>query len=226
MLGSNLDELAQSPFLARFHLVEEQRALEGAREVVVFQPEGYRMRPFVTLLATAQGGRVVSLELLLARLLVDHPAQGVFARDIAAALLSEALPQADHPAVHTLLAGLEGGEDSPSPGCQVYLARAARHEQSLGSARIKLENLDAGVLSVQVAASAPAPPPPQVQARPCPGCQRPNVPQARFCKFCGTPMEAQAAAAPAPPAPRCSRCGRPYQAGLHLFCTGCGTRLA
>lgn len=61
----------------------------------------------------------------------------------------------------------------------------------------------------------------------CPKCGFENRPDARFCKECGQPMQAQAVA-PAPPTPPttvCASCGATAKPGAR-FCPRCGKPLA
>lgn len=74
--------------------------------------------------------------------------------------------------------------------------------------------------------SAPSVPPPAAQ-KPvrstvaCPQCGTQNGPDAKFCRDCGSPLQAAKTAAPAPAT--CANCGRPLKPGAK-FCGTCGTR--
>lgn len=101
--------------------------------------------------------RLQSLELRLAREFIDHPRNGLFARDIAKSLLRGAIDEPDataladlaneiefprHPVVPVITARTAevALPDQPTPGYQVFLGKRGRYEQRLGSNVLVLEN--------------------------------------------------------------------------------------
>ena len=101
--------------------------------------------------------RLRSLELRLARSFIDHPHNGLFARDIAKSLLRDAVDSPEATALADLANEIElprGGTvpvitartdevvlpESPTPGYQVFLGKRGRYEQRLGGTVLVLES--------------------------------------------------------------------------------------
>lgn len=88
--------------------------------------------------------RLLVLELVLARRLIEHSTDGVFARDILRRGLRAALPAGDLAELAPLFAELERSETRPppdaSPAYRTFLGAQERCEQQLPSSLLRLEN--------------------------------------------------------------------------------------
>jgi len=101
--------------------------------------------------------RLLSLELRLARSFIDHPHNGLFARDIAKSLLLDAVDEPEASALADLASEIEFPREgsvwvitartddavlpeSPAPGYQVFLGKRGRYEERFGDTVLLLEN--------------------------------------------------------------------------------------
>ena len=61
--------------------------------MTAFKPSGEKFHPLVTVKVTTDGaGRILALEMALARSFIDSPRDGIYARDIAKSFLQAGLP--------------------------------------------------------------------------------------------------------------------------------------
>jgi hypothetical protein len=103
-LGGGLEQAKKSHFFRWFHLEETARQREGALTVISFRPSGKNFHAQVTLKAAVDAqDRMQALELVLARSFVDHPKNGIFARDIAQSFLKAAISDRSHGKVVDLI---------------------------------------------------------------------------------------------------------------------------
>jgi hypothetical protein len=105
----------------------------------------------------AEDDTLQSLELRLVRAFIDHPRNGLFARDIAKSMLRDAVDAPDAAALADLANEIEFPREGtvpvisartidvtlperPSPGYQVFLGKRGRYEQRLERDVLVLEN--------------------------------------------------------------------------------------
>jgi hypothetical protein len=159
LLGSRLEDAKRTDFLTFFQL-EATGAVFATEEnyVVGFKPEGDQFGEFVSVLVTFDTDkRIVALDLVLGRPLVDHKTNGVFARDIAKSFLRSAIPEEDEGAIADLVNEIEfppagSGKrvvtarphpklpSKQTPGYLVYLGKRSLFEQTLTRCRLRLES--------------------------------------------------------------------------------------
>jgi hypothetical protein len=158
-LGGRLDQIKATEFFRWFHLEQTEVTRTGAQTVVAFKPSGEKFHPLVTLNVTTDGqDRLQALELVLARVFVDDPRNGVFARDIVKSLLLAVFGDSGDPGLKDLIneimypmyrgpgvisrmppADIKLPE-APTPCYQVYLGRQTACTLDLGNLSLRLEN--------------------------------------------------------------------------------------
>jgi hypothetical protein len=162
-LGGRLEKAKETHFFRWFHLQETQRQQSGSQTVISFQPSGEKFRRVVTLLVTTDSrDQIQALELVLARTFVDHPRDGIFARDLAKSFLqavasngasreiTDLINEIQYPMFHG--AAVIGQTPpaaiklppTPTPGYQVYLGRETASTLDLANLRLQLENRRVG----------------------------------------------------------------------------------
>ena len=162
-LGGRLDQARETEFFRWFHLEQTDLSRAGAQTVVAFKPSGEKFRPLVTLNVTTDGqGGLQALELVVSRVFVDDPKDGVFARDIVKSLLlavfagagdqglTDLTNELQYPLfygpgvlVRTPPADIKLPEE-PTRCYQVYLGRQTACTLELAGQRLRLENRRAG----------------------------------------------------------------------------------
>jgi hypothetical protein len=128
------------------------------RRVAHYRPNGPSFHALAEfLITTDETDRLLALELRLAREFVEHPHNGLFARDIAKSLLRDGLVETDSAALAdlaneiefprrvetTVLTGRRIDVELPavpSRGYQVFLGRRGRYDQRCPSVDLVLEN--------------------------------------------------------------------------------------
>ena len=162
-LGERLDQAKETGFFRWFHLEETNVNRAGAQAVVAFKPSGEKFRPLVTLNATTDGqDRLQALELVLARVFVDDPRDGVFARDIVKSFLLAVFGDSGDPGLQDLIneiqyllfhgPGVIGRTPpadiklpkAPTRCYQVYLGRQPACTLDLAGHSLRLENRRVG----------------------------------------------------------------------------------
>jgi hypothetical protein len=162
-LGEHLDKAKDTEFFRWFHLEQTYLNRAGAQTVVAFKPSGEKFRALVTLNATTDGqDRLQALELVLARVFVDDPGDGVFARDIVKSFLlavvtgrgdqglNDLISEIQYPLFHG--PGVIGRTppadvklpEAPTLCYQVYLGRQTACTLDLADRRLRLENRRVG----------------------------------------------------------------------------------
>lgn len=160
-LGVKLEDMQRTDFFTWFHLERVSTEADAQqRTVVAFKPEGEKFRALVTVNVTlAPDDYILAIELVLTRAFVDHPADGIFARDIAKSFLRTIVPQEDRGAISDLANEIEYQypEDLeifvltakrpeiplpavPTPGYQTFLGQQQAYTQSLSHCTLGLEN--------------------------------------------------------------------------------------
>jgi hypothetical protein len=109
LLDCTLDEALKTDFFTWFQLRLASGMEDAAsRQGLAFQPEGDAFHDLVTVSVTlGEEGRIVAIDLLLARAFVDDPRIAPFARDIAKSFLWAAAPAADRGAIAPLADEIE-----------------------------------------------------------------------------------------------------------------------
>jgi hypothetical protein len=159
LLGMDLVDAQRMDFFTWFHLAEIGRERDASnRTVVSFKPTGEAFRQLVTLRTTLDvQGRIVQMDLYLARSFVNDRHKRVFANDIAKSLLLDAPPRPDRAALEVLAEEIASnkGTDTPvltaqqpaetplkeSPGYQTYLGRRYVYTQEFSRSTLHMENL-------------------------------------------------------------------------------------
>jgi hypothetical protein len=164
-LGHRLEKIRKdSDFFSWFHLEETGPAREaGDNKILTFKPSGEVFRDLVTLNITLNAeGRILEMELLLARSFINDGANGIFARDIAKSLLRSAIPRENKDDVADLANEIEFQSsstrpvitatqelpklpDQPTLGYQVFQGKEKRYEQVLSRCVVRLENAADGL---------------------------------------------------------------------------------
>jgi hypothetical protein len=161
--GGRLDQAKEANFFQWFHLEQTDLRRAGAQTVVAFKPSGEKFRPLVTLNVTTDGQEgLQALELVMSRVFVDDPRDGVFARDIVKSLLLAVFAGAGDQGLTDLTNELQYPlfygpgvivrppsadlklPEAPTPCYQVYLGRQTACTLDLADQRLRLENRRVG----------------------------------------------------------------------------------
>jgi hypothetical protein len=156
--GEGLDQAKQTEFFQWFNLEQTDLTRTGGNAVVSFKPSGKKFHYLVTVKVTTEaGGRILSVEMALARSFIDDPQDGIFARDIAKSFLQTALPaprdremsdlinEIEHQGASTMTIIKRGGHEpklpeKPTPGYLTYLGNQPSYEHRLPGLLLRLEN--------------------------------------------------------------------------------------
>lgn len=110
LLGMSLHQAQRTDFFTFFHLVETQRrkASDKQTEIITFKPASEAFQPVVTVQASVSSqGKIIKMELFLARSFIEDRHERGFASDIAQSLIIAAVPTGERPAVETLIREIE-----------------------------------------------------------------------------------------------------------------------
>jgi hypothetical protein len=128
------------------------------RRTVHYRPEGPAFHAVTELVLTLdESDRLTGLELRLARRFIDHPRDGLFARDIVKSLLRDGLTGENAALLADLINEIEFPRDAavpvltarsvetelpaePTPGYLAFLGRRGRYEERLIERKLILEN--------------------------------------------------------------------------------------
>jgi hypothetical protein len=113
-----------------------------------FKPGGRAFQELVTVQARVDAaGAITAMDLCLAREFIEHPANGIFARDPAKSFLLDAIPEADAQAIDGLareiesrMLGLPAPASSPSGAYRTYLGQQGLFQAQFSQSRLRLEN--------------------------------------------------------------------------------------
>ena len=158
--GSSLDQATKTDFFIWFHLQQAGEERTAQTTVTTFKPSGKKFHDLATFkVTTAQNGGITGMELILSRAFVDHPQDGVFARDIAKSLLRTAFAddvdqeikamadQIEYLGTSTsLIIQHESRKPSklpsqPAPGYLAYLGQQQSYEHAAGGKTLLLSNI-------------------------------------------------------------------------------------
>jgi hypothetical protein len=167
-LGETLEQAKQTDFFRFFHLEQSQVKKNAGSIVTAFKPSGKKFRPLVTVKVTTDGaGRILALEMAMARSFIDSPRDGIFARDIAKSFLQAGLPaprdgettdlineiELQGTSTMTLIEGPRNKPklpEKPTPGYLAYLGEQPSYEHRLGDYLLRLVNETEGAAPVLV----------------------------------------------------------------------------
>ncbi len=159
-VGRKLDEVRGEDFWTFFGFqpTGPAKVVEGGT-TVEFRPRAERFAPLVRVTASLdQGGAIRQMEMAISREFVDHPANGIFARDVVKSFLLAAVPADDAPDVETLVNEIQfPREDAPgtttvravpapalpgepTPPYRVFLGRDAEWSRTLEASTLRLRN--------------------------------------------------------------------------------------
>lgn len=148
LLGQDLAAARDAWFFQWFHLTRQISRREQEGGLIRFVPQGGAFRDRVALDVAIDGaGHITALTLGLARLFVDDPDDGPYARDIAQAFLRAVLPAAEGVPARALadeIAGAGGEAESergPTEGYAVYLGLSPECVLESHQARVHVANL-------------------------------------------------------------------------------------
>jgi hypothetical protein len=156
-----LSGLLKTEFFTFFHLQRAGAEQEGGSTRVIFRPGSDKFRELVSLVVVVDGNDVVlQRQLSLSRAFIDHPRDGIFARDIAKSHLLAALSREEKPQVAELVGELFRPRSLVSiPGARrdaklpmltasaaylTYLGRREAYQRNLMHHLLKLANVTSG----------------------------------------------------------------------------------
>ena len=167
-LGGTLEQAKQTDFFRFFHLEQSQVSKSDGSTVTAFKPSGEKFHPLVTVKVTTDGaGRILALEMALARSFIDSPRDGIYARDIAKSFLQAGLPapwdgettdlinEIEFQATSTMTI-IEGPRnkpklpEKPTPGYLTFLGEQPSYEHRSGDYLLRLVNETEGGAAVLV----------------------------------------------------------------------------
>src|SRR5262245_39371484 len=161
-LGMTFAGLQKADLFTWFHLEQVSVTPDAqGQSIIVLKPGGEKFRALVTVNVTVSpNDHVLATELILARSFVDHPTEGIFARDIAKSFLHTMVPQEDHGVTSDLANEIEYQYPEnlevfvltakrpeialpavPTAGYQTFLGQQQAFTQSLSRCTLELENL-------------------------------------------------------------------------------------
>jgi hypothetical protein len=167
-LGETLEQAKQTDLFRFFHLEQSQVSKSDGSTVTAFKPSGAKFRPLVTIKVTTDGaGRILALEMALARSFIDDPRDGIFARDIAKSFLQAGLPASRDSETTDLINEIElhgtstmtiikraapepNLPEKPTPGYLTYLGKQPSYEHRLRDYLLRLVNETEGGAAVLV----------------------------------------------------------------------------
>jgi hypothetical protein len=156
--GERLDQAKQTEFFHWFHLEQTDVTRTDGNALISFKPSGQKFHDLVTVKVTTDaGGRILAVEMALARAFIDAPQDGIFARDIAKSFLLTELPaprdreitdlinEIEHQGASTMTILKRGGNEpklpeKPTPGYLTYLGNQPSYEHRLPGLLLRLEN--------------------------------------------------------------------------------------
>jgi hypothetical protein len=137
--------------------------VRAADRIVLYRPRGdyYRRRAPRLTVTVGYRGTVREMELVVARDFIDHSTETLFARSLVERFLRAAVPEADQPAVRTLLDEIHFRREPspaitihgepvpalparPSGGYLAFAGRAPAYERRLGTTFLRLRNATEG----------------------------------------------------------------------------------
>jgi hypothetical protein len=160
MLGRRLSIATWDDFFRRFHWerYEPPSRLAGGNVWNGFRPRGEAFRGFATLnIETDAEDRILDIKLCLDRAFIEHPRNGVLARDLAASFLRWSLSEEEQIAIAGFLRELGDlgpnvirlgkppapPDGEPSPTYRVFLGRDKEYDTDFPDRRLRLVNLQA-----------------------------------------------------------------------------------
>ena len=167
-LGETLEQAKQTDFFRFFHLEQSQVSKSDGSTVTAFKPSGEKFHPLVTVKVTTDGaGRILALEMALARSFIDSPRDGIYARDIAKSFLQAGLPapwdwettdlineiEFQATSTMTIIEGLRNKPklpEKPTPGYLTFLGKQPSYEHRSGDHLLRLVNETEGGAAVLV----------------------------------------------------------------------------
>lgn len=157
--GDTRHAAEQSRFFRWFTLLPAgDEAATPTRRTVPYRPEGPAFHASTEVVLTLdESDRLRGLELRLARIFIDYPRDGLFARDIAKSLLRDSLTGENASVLDSLINEIEFTRDltvpvltartaevvlpaEPTPGFLVFLGRRGRYEVPLRELTLIMEN--------------------------------------------------------------------------------------
>lgn len=163
-LGTQIEDAQRQDFFSFFRLLEAGRT-EGkdGSTMITFKPlNSPKFKDLATVHATTdKGGKILAIDLQLARSFIEDRTNGIFARDIAGSFISGVAGTTDTAAVKDLVNEIKfpkdtGGTliltgtpppkvpDQPTDGYSTYLGKRKDFEQILTGKTLSMENRNEG----------------------------------------------------------------------------------
>jgi hypothetical protein len=141
-VGMKLEEARTGEFWSSFDLQPAGEA--DSTRMVEFRPGGGPFASLVTVSVEVDGeGKIRAMELAISREMVDDPANGVFARDIAQGFLRASMPADDLPDVEALASEIGHSTEhrhASEGGFAVYEGHAERWGRTLEASTLLIRN--------------------------------------------------------------------------------------